>query len=129
MLVMLVPFSSEASASCDDCCHGRRSDACCACAAPRGGGAWAESAAMLLPWCRRSGTRRAGALLVGNIGWVAIISADQVAVMVVVLVLLLGEKGIGGIGDEAAAVVGAAVLVVLGDLSRWRHRLGNDGCY
>ena len=36
--------------------------------------------------------------------------------MVVVLVLLLGEKGIGGIGDEAAAVVGAAVLVVLGGL-------------
>ena len=29
------------------------------------------------------------------------------------LVLLLGEEGIGGVGDDAAAVVGAAVLVVL----------------
>ena len=48
--------------------------------------------------------------------------------MVVVLVLLLGEKGIGGIGDEAAAVVGAAVLAVLGGISRQRHRLGSDDC-
>ena len=35
MLVVLVLFSLKASASCDGCCHGRRNDACRACAAPR----------------------------------------------------------------------------------------------
>ena len=35
MLVVLVLFSLEASATCDDCCHRRRSDVCRACAAPR----------------------------------------------------------------------------------------------
>ena len=49
--------------------------------------------------------------------------------MAVVPVLLLSEKGIGGIGDEAAVIVGEAVLAVLEGFSRWRHRRGNDGCY
>ena len=66
--------------------------------------------------CRswRSGTRPAGALLVGDIVWVAVIGAKKSAVVLVVPVLLLDEKDIGGVGDETAAGVSAAVLVVLG---------------
>ena len=44
---------------------------------------------------------------------VAMIAAAEGAVMLVVLVLLLAEEGIGGVGDEAAAVVGAVMLVAL----------------
>jgi len=62
---------------------------------------------------RYSGTRRAGALLVGDVGYVAMTAAAGAAVMLVVLMLLLGEGGIGGVGNDADAVVGAVMLVVL----------------
>ena len=41
---------------------------------------------------RYSGTRRAGALLVGDVGYVAMTAAAEVAVMLVVLVLPLAEE-------------------------------------
>jgi len=41
------------------------------------------------------------------------IAAAEATVMLVVLMLLLGEGGIGEVGDKTAAVVGAVVFVVL----------------
>jgi len=63
----------------------------CSCAyggscTPRGG----EGAAI-----ERGGARHAGAFRVGDIGVVATIAAEMAAVMLVVLVLLLTEGGIG----------------------------------
>ena len=43
----------------------------------------------------------------------AMITAAEATVMLVVLMLLLGKGGIGGVGNDADAVVGAVVLVVL----------------
>ena len=41
---------------------------------------------------RYSGTRRAGALLAGDVGYVAMIAAAEVAAMLVVLMLPLAEE-------------------------------------
>ena len=54
-----------------------------------------------------------GALRVGDIGLVATIAAKMAAVMLVLVVLLLAAGGICLVGNDAAAGVGAAVLVVL----------------
>ena len=75
---------------------------------------------------RYSGTRRAGALLLGDVGYVAMTAAAEVAVMLVVLMLPLAE--------EVSADSAARLLPYLAQRyssfwcsSRWSHRLGGDG--
>ena len=74
LFVVLVLFSSETSASCDDCFRRRCSDARRAGAAPRGGHRLSWRRCCCCSRC--SGTRHADALLVGDIGWVAMITAE-----------------------------------------------------